>query len=113
MRIAVIAVALAGLGLAGCQTPGESLVSAEDICAQQGFRPGSRSFRQCVNVNYVENRRAAQDASNAVAAGVAAGVVGGAIVAASTPRYGYGYGYGYGYYGRAYRPYRPYGRYYY
>lgn len=86
--------------LAGCQTAQESLASAEIICESQGFRPGTRSYQQCRSANYVENRRASNEAGAAVAAGVAAGVVGGAIVASSNRGY-----YGRGYYGRGY--YRP------
>ncbi|TCR67408.1 hypothetical protein [Bosea sp. BK604] len=94
MRAIVIAGLLA-VGLAGCQTAQESMVDAEVTCEAQGFRPGTRAYQQCRSANYVENRRASNEAGSAVAAGVAAGVVGGAIAASAArgPYYG-------GYYGR-------------
>ena len=101
MRMFLIIGAFAAT-LAGCQTPQESLASAQDVCIGSGFRPGTRSFSNCVNGNYQQNRRVSQETSNAVAAGVVAGVVGGAIIGAtSRPYYGRGY-YGRGYYGRGY-----------
>ena len=101
MRSFLIIGAMAA-ALAGCQTPQESLASAQDVCAGSGFRPGTRSFANCVNGNYRENRRVSQETSNAVATGVVAGVVGGAIIgAASRPYYGGGY-YNRGYYNRGY-----------
>jgi hypothetical protein len=88
MRIILIAGALAAV-VAGCQTRQESLVDAEITCESQGFRPGTRAYQQCRSANYVENRRANAEASNAVATGVAAGVIGGAIgAAAAGPYYG-------------------------
>ncbi len=98
MRSIMIVGALAAL-LAGCQTAQESMASAEVDCQAQGFRPGTRAYQQCRSANYVENRRASNEAGSAVAAGVAAGVVGGAIAASARPRYGY---YGRGYYGPGY-----------
>ncbi|WP_439492286.1 hypothetical protein [Bosea sp. (in: a-proteobacteria)] len=99
MRTILIVGALAAV-LAGCQTAQESLADAEITCESQGFRPGTRAYQQCRSANYVENRRASNEASSAVAAGVAAGVVGGAIAAsANRGYYGRGY-YGRGYYGR-------------
>lgn len=97
MRILVITAALAGLGLAGCQTPRESAIDASITCESQGFRPGTKAFRQCQSANYLENRRASNDAQNAVAAGVVTGVVAGALVGAAVSDRGY---YGRGYYGR-------------
>jgi hypothetical protein len=91
MRSILIVGAIATL-LAGCQTAQESMADAEVTCEAQGFRPGTRAYQQCRSANYVENRRASNEAGNAVAAGVAAGVIGGAIAASATPRY-------YGYYG--------------
>lgn len=97
MRTILIVGAVAAL-LAGCQTPQESLADAQLTCEAQGFRPGSRAFNQCRSANYVENRRASNDASNAVAAGVAAGVVGGVVAGAvARPYYRRGYYYGPGY----------------
>lgn len=97
MRTIVIVGALAAI-LAGCQTAQESLADAEVTCEAQGFRPGTRAYQQCRSANYVENRRASNEAGNAVAAGVAAGVVGGAIAAgASRSYYRRGYYYGPGY----------------
>lgn len=94
MRAIVIAGLLA-VGLAGCQTAQESMADAEVTCESQGFRPGTRAYNQCRSANYVENRRASNEAGSAVAAGVAAGVVGGAIAAsASRPYYRRGYYYG-------------------
>lgn len=93
------------VSLAGCQTPEQSMMSAQDLCVDSGYRPGTRTYNRCVRGAYAENRRDAQAASNAVAAGAVAGLVGGAVVAASTaPVYGPGY-YGYGprYYGGYYR----------
>jgi hypothetical protein len=90
MRSILIVGAIATL-LAGCQTAQESMADAEVTCEAQGFRPGSRAYQQCRSANYVENRRASNEAGNAVAAGVAAGVIGGAIAASAAPRYGYGY----------------------
>lgn len=88
MRTILIAGALAAV-VAGCQTRQESLVDAEITCESQGFRPGTRAYQQCRSANYVENRRANAEASNAVATGVAAGVIGGAIgAAAAGPYYG-------------------------
>ena len=86
---------LAMLTLAGCQTPRESAIDAAITCESQGFRPGTKAYRQCQSANYIENRRASNEAGNAVAAGVAAGVIGGAIVGAavSDRRYYRGYGY--------------------
>ncbi len=107
-RNVVRSLAVAGLlaiSLAGCQTPEQSMMSAQDLCVDSGYRPGTRTYNRCVQGAYAENRRDAQAASNAVAAGAVAGLVGGAVVAASTaPVYGPGY---YGYYGP-----RPYGYYY-
>lgn len=99
MRTILIVGAVAAV-LAGCQTRQESLVDAEITCESQGFRPGTRAYQQCRSANYVENRRASNEAGNAVAAGVAAGVIGGAIVgaAASRPYYGRRYYGGPGYY---------------
>lgn len=100
---------LLAVTLAGCQTPEQSMMSAQDLCVDSGYRPGTRTFDRCVRGAYAENRMEAQAASNAVAAGAVAGLVGGAVIAASTapyydgPRY-YGrrpYGYG-GYYGHPY-----------
>ncbi|MCO5091462.1 hypothetical protein [Bosea sp. (in: a-proteobacteria)] len=90
MRSILIVGAMAAL-LAGCQTAQESMADAEVTCEAQGFRPGTRAYQQCRSANYVENRRASNEAGNAVAAGVAAGVIGGAIAASAAPRYGYGY----------------------
>lgn len=98
MRSILIVGALAAM-VAGCQTTQESLVDAEITCESQGFRPGTRAYQQCRSANYVENRRASNDAGNAVAAGVAAGVIGGAIVGASTRGYSRGYYGRRGYYG--------------
>lgn len=103
MRILLVVGAIAAV-LAGCQTPRESAIDAAITCESQGFRPGTKAYRQCQSANYIENRRASNEASNAVAAGVAAGVIGGAIIgaAASDRRYYRGYGYygrPYGYYG--------------
>ena len=94
MRSILIVGAMAAL-LAGCQTAQESMADAEVTCESQGFRPGTRAYQQCRSANYVENRRASNEAGSAVAAGVAAGVVGGALIAADTRAY-----YGRGYYGR-------------
>jgi hypothetical protein len=113
MRLVLLA-ALLAVPLAGCQTPEQSLASAENICVQSGFRPGTKSYQNCVNGNYAANRQASQQTADAVAAGAAAGLVGGAVVAASTPGYYYGPG---PYYGPAWGPryygyggyYRPYG----
>lgn len=101
---------LLAASLAGCQTPEQSLMSAQDLCVDSGYRPGTRTYNRCVQGAYAENRMEAQAASNAVAAGAVAGLVGGAVIAASTapvyrPRYGYYYGpryYGGGYYRRGY-----------
>jgi hypothetical protein len=110
---------LLAIVLAGCQTPEQSLMSAEDTCVASGYRPGTRTYNRCVQTAYRDYRLESQAASNAVAAGAAAGLIGGAVVAASTgPYYGsgvyvgpgyYGPYYG-GYYGGYYRPYRPYHR---
>jgi hypothetical protein len=94
MRTILIVGAMAAM-VAGCQTRQESLVDAEITCESQGFRPGTRAYRDCRAANYTENRRANAEASNAVATGVAAGVIGGAIGAAAAGPY-----YGRGYYGR-------------
>lgn len=94
MRTILIVGALATV-LAGCQTAQESLADAEIACEAQGFRPGTRAYQQCRSANYVENRRASNEASSAVAAGVAAGVVGGAIAASANRGY-YRRGYYYG-----------------
>ena len=94
MRTILIVGALATV-LAGCQTAQESLADAEITCEAQGFRPGTRAYQQCRSANYVENRRASNEASSAVAAGVAAGVVGGAIAASANRGY-YRRGYYYG-----------------
>jgi hypothetical protein len=96
MRSILIVGAMAAM-LAGCQTTQESMADAEITCESQGFRPGTRAYQQCRSANYVENRRASNEAGNAVAAGVAAGVVGGALIAADNRSY-----YGRGYYGRGY-----------
>ena len=80
MRSILIVGAMAAL-LAGCQTAQESMADAEVTCESQGFRPGTRAYQQCRSANYVENRRASNEAGSAVAAGVAAGVVGGALIA--------------------------------
>lgn len=96
MRSILIVGAMAAM-LAGCQTTQESMADAEITCEAQGFRPGTRAYQQCRSANYVENRRASNEAGNAVAAGVAAGVVGGALIAADNRSY-----YGRGYYGRGY-----------
>lgn len=96
MRSILIVGAMAAL-LAGCQTAQESMADAEVTCDAQGFRPGTRAYQQCRSANYVENRRASNEAGNAVAAGVAAGVVGGAIAAGASRSYYRG-----GYYGRPY-----------
>lgn len=102
---------LLAVSLAGCQTPEQSLMSAEDVCLDSGYRPGTRTYNRCVQGAYAENRMEAQAASNAVAAGAVAGLVGGAVIAASTapgyhgyygPRYHGGYYYGRGYYGPGY-----------
>lgn len=111
MRKSILIAVAAAAALAGCQTPRESAIDASITCQNQGFRPGTKAYRNCQSANYVENRRAANDASNAVAAGVVAGAVGGALVGAAVSDrhyhrgyyarpYGYyGPGYGYGYYG--------------
>ncbi|MCU4178044.1 hypothetical protein [Bosea sp. BH3] len=96
MRSILIVGAMAAL-LAGCQTAQESMADAEVTCEAQGFRPGTRAYQQCRSANYVENRRASNEAGNAVAAGVAAGVVGGAIAAGASRSY-----YRRGYYGPGY-----------
>lgn len=96
MRSILIVGAMAAM-LAGCQTAQESMADAEVTCEAQGFRPGTRAYQQCRSANYVENRRASNEAGSAVAAGVAAGVVGGALIAADNRAY-----YGRGYYGRGY-----------
>ncbi|WP_089174116.1 hypothetical protein [Bosea sp. AS-1] len=92
MRSILIVGAMAAL-LAGCQTAQESMADAEVTCESQGFRPGTRAYQQCRSANYVENRRASNEAGSAVAAGVAAGVVGGAIAASADRHYYRGYGY--------------------
>jgi hypothetical protein len=94
MRTILIVGALAAV-LGGCQTAQESLADAEITCESQGFRPGTRAYQQCRSANYVENRRASNEAGSAVAAGVAAGVIGGALIAADNRAY-----YGRGYYRR-------------
>jgi hypothetical protein len=94
MRTILIVGALAAV-LGGCQTAQESLADAEITCESQGFRPGTRAYQQCRSANYVENRRASNEAGSAVAAGVAAGVIGGALIAADNRSY-----YGRGYYRR-------------
>lgn len=94
MRSILIVGALAAV-LGGCQTAQESLADAEVTCESQGFRPGTRAYQQCRSANYVENRRASNEAGSAVAAGVAAGVIGGALIAAGNRAY-----YGRGYYRR-------------
>ncbi len=94
MRSILIVGAMAAL-LAGCQTAQESMADAEVTCEAQGFRPGTRAYQQCRSANYVENRRASNEAGSAVAAGVAAGVVGGALIAADNRAYYRG-----GWYGR-------------
>ena len=94
MRSILIVGAMAAL-LAGCQTAQESMADAEVTCESQGFRPGTRAYQQCRSANYVENRRASNEAGSAVAAGVAAGVVGGALIAADNRAYYRG-----GWYGR-------------
>jgi len=94
MRSILIVGAVAAL-LGGCQTAQESMADAQMTCDAQGFRPGTRAYQQCQSANYVENRRASNEAGSAVAAGVAAGVIGGALVAADNRSY-----YGRGYYGR-------------
>ncbi len=94
MRTILIVGALAAV-LGGCQTAQESLADAEVTCESQGFRPGTRAYQQCRSANYVENRRASNEAGSAVAAGVAAGVIGGALIAADNRSY-----YGRGYYRR-------------
>jgi hypothetical protein len=94
MRTILIVGALAAV-LGGCQTAQESLADAEVTCESQGFRPGTRAYQQCRSANYVENRRASNEAGSAVAAGVAAGVIGGALIAADNRAY-----YGRGYYRR-------------
>jgi hypothetical protein len=83
MRVVLLA-ALLALPLAACQTPEQSFASAENVCLQTGYRPGTRAYQNCVNGNYAANRQASQQTANAVAAGAAAGLVGGAVVAAST-----------------------------
>jgi hypothetical protein len=109
MRMFLIVGAVAAT-LAGCQTPQESLASAQDVCIGSGFRPGTRAYSNCVNGNYQQNRRESAATSNAVATGVVAGVVGGAIIgAAARPAY---YGRPYGYYGRPYGYYGSPGYYY-
>lgn len=90
MRSILIVGAMAAL-LAGCQTAQESMADAEVTCEAQGFRPGTRAYQQCRSANYVENRRASNEAGSAVAAGVAAGVVGGALIAADNRSYYRGY----------------------
>jgi hypothetical protein len=95
MRIILIVGALAAV-LGGCQTAQESLADAEITCESQGFRPGTRAYQQCRSANYVENRRASNEAGSAVAAGVAAGVIGGALIAADNRAYRRSY-YGPGY----------------
>ena len=92
MRSILIVGAMAAL-LAGCQTAQESMADGEVTCESQGFRPGTRAYQQCRSANYVENRRASNEAGSAVAAGVAAGVVGGAIAASADRHYYRGYGY--------------------
>jgi len=98
MRMILFAgAAFAAPGLGGCQTPQESLASAQYSCESAGYRPGTRAFQRCRNSEYRENRRQSDATANAVAAGVVAGVVGGAIVgAAASPRYRYGYCDGWG-----------------
>ena len=92
---------LIAVSVAGCQTPEQSMMSAQDLCVGSGYRPGTRTYNRCVQGAYAENRADAQAASNAVAAGAVAGLVGGAVIAASTaPSYGY---YGPRYYGGYYR----------
>lgn len=109
MRILIVT-AMLSLALAGCRTPEQSLASADTVCVQAGFRPGTKAYRNCVGSVYQDNRAEAQSANNAVLAGATAGLVGGAVVAASTP----GYYYGPGYYGGPgyYRPYYGGGVYY-
>ena len=75
-------VALCALGLAmplaGCQTPEQSAISAENTCSAQGLR--GRQYERCVRATYNANRAQSQQAENAAAVGIAAGVVGGALI---------------------------------
>lgn len=104
-RLALAALAaLAASALAGCQTPEQSLMSAQDMCAASGYRPGTKTFNRCVQTAYRDNRMEAQAANNAVLAGATAGLVGGAVVAATTYPGGYYYGPGPYYGGPYYRP---------
>lgn len=100
------AAVLAGTVVSACQTPEQSMMSAQDTCVVSGYRPGTRSYNQCVQMAYRDYQAQSQATSNAIAAGAAAGLIGGAVVAASSgPYYGSGVyvGPGYGpYYGGYY-----------
>ena len=76
----LIALCVLGLAvpLAGCQTPEQSAISAENTCSAQGLR--GRQYERCVRATYRANREQSQQAENAAAVGVAAGVVGGALI---------------------------------
>ena len=101
---------LAAGAVSACQTPEQSMMSAQDSCVMSGYRPGTRSYNQCVQTAYRDYRVQSQATSNAIAAGAAAGLIGGAVVAASSgPYYGSGVYVGPGY-GPYYGPY--YGGYY-
>jgi hypothetical protein len=85
MRLAIILGATA-LILAGCQTAEQSMANAESVCQETGLKPGSATYRRCVNAGYRNNVAQSNAAANQAAVGAAAGVIGGAVIGAAAAR---------------------------
>jgi len=95
MRLAII-IGAAALVLAGCQTAEQSMVNAESVCLQAGLKPGTATYRRCVDAGYRNNVAQSNAAANQAAVGMAAAAVGGAVIGAAAARPSYYYCSGWG-----------------
>ncbi|HZH52461.1 MAG TPA: hypothetical protein VEZ16_11345 [Microvirga sp.] len=93
LTIAFAASALA-LALAGCQTAEQSMANAESVCLETGLKPGTATYRRCVNAGYRNNVAQSNAAANQAAVGAAVGVIGGAAIGAAAARPTYYCGWG-------------------
>ena len=95
MRLAIaIGAAALALTAAGCQTAEQSMSNAESVCLETGLKPGTATYRRCVNAGYRNNVAQSNAAANQAAAGAAVGVIGGAVIGAAAARPSYYCGWG-------------------
>lgn len=93
MRLAII-LGVTALALAGCQTAEQSMSNAESVCLETGLKPGTATYRRCVNAGYRNNVAQSNAAANQAAAGSAVGIIGGAALGAAAARPSYYCGWG-------------------